>query len=220
MNTKGLKPIDARTMKPGDPVVRSNGATGTLVAYLPEANPSYQAVMLFPQDGRPTACTYDGRFYPNQEYEVFLPPDPDPVDPSPGNADKLRKSQVGEGWRIPAHDEKPDRRAELWVSKSEKWVVVGEWKSVGYLEGITYRVPLAPIRVVPLEMKDFVGKPWPLVRVKRGQAIRAIQAVESPGLSLACRRDPISWAELREDCDISYDLGVTWVKAEKEEQPQ
>ena len=216
MNTPELRPIDARTMKPGDPVVHSDGSPGKFIAYVSEASEPNRA--LFFLDGRNSvySYTFDGRIAGGESPRIFLPPDPDPVDPSPGNVDKLRKSQVGEGWRIPAHDEKPDRRAKRWSCLNERWVDVSE-PGRPYRHVTTYLVPVAPIKTVPLEMKDFVGKPWPLVKGASG-TIRAILFVESTELRIAGIGHAVSWHDLRELYTTSWDHGLTWVEAEKEEQ--
>lgn len=220
MNTEGLKPIDARVMKPGDPVVngyREPIAHGYLVEYNPTVDPSVSTVIRW-QAGGIATCYPDGRYGKGVPPGVFLPPDPAPIDPSPGNVDKLRKSQVGEGWRIPAHDEQPDKRAEWW--DREKWNGgnIAPRKGNRYSPVSTYRVPIAPIRMVPLSMEDFIGKPWPWVRVENGCTVYVVCGLHKDGLWAGDSRTYINWGNLRNAHELSHDHGVTWVKAEKEEQ--
>lgn len=220
MNTEGLKPIDARVMKPGDPVVngyREPIAHGYLVEYNPTVDPSVSTVIRW-QAGGIATCYPDGRYGKGVPPGVFLPHDPDPIDPSPGNVDKLRKSQVGEGWRIVEHGEKPDRRAEWWVMGPAEWRQRGRRAGETYKNNITYRVPIAPIRMVPLSMEDFVGKPWPLVRPAGTTQAHQILSVYGGGLGVPFAPQFLSWDKLRELHELSHDHGVTWVKAEKEEQ--
>ncbi len=220
MNTEELRPIDARTMKPGDPVVRKDGTSGRLVAHIPEAHAAYRSVFMFDGNRLPNMYTEDGRVNEGGQHQIFLPPDSDPVDPSPGNVDKLRKSQVGEGWRIVEYGEKPDRRAQFW----KRWAAPPAWSSECdpahgryYSDIRTYRVPIAPIRMVPLEMKDFAGKPWPLAKNPSTSEVWAITAVTDTTVFNGIV-GWISFANLREYHPVSWDHGVTWVKAEKEEQ--
>jgi hypothetical protein len=77
------------------------------------------------------------------------------------------------------------------------------------------RDPL-PARLAPLGPEDFVGKPWPLVRVLSGSAMRAILSVEDDCLIVAGRQQPLTWEDLRGFCQLSFDHGATWQTAEKE----
>lgn len=221
MNTEGLKPIDARTMKPGDKCVDRQGRECHFFGYDDTVPFPHEHAAIRAGSGVVLGTTFDGRLASGSAHEFFLPSNPDPIDPSPGNVDKLRCSQVGEGWRIVEHGEKPDKRAHRWSIAGECWVAYCDPASGGpYHKEYTYRIPIAPVRMVPLSMEDLIGKPWPLVReTSLPHVIRSVLRVDSHGITPS-RLGEVVWQLLRESFELSWDHGVTWVKAEKEEQPQ
>jgi len=211
-----FRPFDATKCKPGDSVVSVDGDHGRFIALVPDARPDSVALVKWRNSPATIGYTQDGRFTLNSSVTVVLPPlDPlDEIDPSPGNVDKLTRRQVGEGKRIPAHDEEPDPRAEYW--HGETWDPNCSPRARGrYLPNCTYRVPIAPA-TVPLEQSDIVlGKT--VVRAKGGSGEFLVIAKRPEGLWPAGRTGEacVTWAELREVYDISFDHGVTWQKAEK-----
>lgn len=61
----------------------------------------------------------------------------------PANADGLTPEQIGEGWRLARHDEKPHLKAQVWRTITQKWWP-RSWHMVRrpYEPGVTYRVPV------------------------------------------------------------------------------
>ncbi len=109
-------------------------------------------------------------------------------------------------------------RSESWDTRNGYWAYqkhAGYW---AYQKHATYRVPIAPIRMVPLSMEDFIGKPLPLVRVENGCTVYVVCGLHKDGLWAGDSRTYINWGNLRNAHELSHDHGKTWVKAEKEEQ--
>lgn len=217
--TTKYRPFDATKCKPGDPVVLVEDGEikrrGRFIAYVEDAVIDYRALVMWDRADCCRSYTVDGRLIENRAPEVFLPLDPlDEIDPSPGNVDKLTRRQVGEGYRIPAHDESAPGNEDIWLPLGGYW----DRRTVSgapYACDSTYRVPIAPA-MVPLEQSDIVlGKT--VVRIKeresRGEFLVIARCHE--GLWPAGTGTLLTWAELRNFYKISFDHGDTWQAAEK-----
>lgn len=208
-----LRPFDGRSANVGDEVrfLRSTRAAGRIVDI--DLKAGDDAVVVRWSTGAVSTYCCDGSVYGHPV--LALPPiDPmDEVDPSPGNVNKLTRRQVGDGFRIPTHDEPRDDRAEYWHRGDKKWVqcAKGSWPHYG--AGNTYRVSIAPA-MVPLEQSDIVlGKT--VVRKLYTTRCDLVIGTSDLGVFLASRDAVIQWDALRDHL-ISFDHGVTWQKAEKE----
>lgn len=208
-----MRTFDGTKCKVGDVVCDVYKKPGTIIDINPSAYDHAVAVR-WHADNVVTTYTLMGYYYAGSTSPSLYLPDLDPldeVDPSPGNTHKLTRRQVGEGYRIPAHDEPAPGTEDIWCSN--------HWeprKARGHDYGITntYRVPIK-LPMVPLEASDIkLGRT--LVRDSNGTKL--VTGVSDGCIVIPCVGN-VLYSKLVRYYEISFDGGDTWQRAEKAAKP-
>lgn len=137
------------------------------------------------------------------------------IDPHPDNKDGLYRDQVGEGWRIKGHDEKPNPGDEVWNG--------ARWLPRTYSELVrhcTYRTrdPL-PVTKIPLGPENIILGKTVVRKTDFKARSNLVIGFSSLGIFTPACETAIPWDSLHNDHDISFDHGITWQRAEKAAKP-